>query len=101
MIELWETYLLQLDSDEDGPPLMPAGVKLEAEAQAQAQAQLNPVKTRQPDDNEEESDERAEQASVRSANVAAAVAAASIMPEGFAGEDDETTADSNQSTAEN
>ncbi|EME48748.1 hypothetical protein DOTSEDRAFT_40035 [Dothistroma septosporum NZE10] len=26
LIELWETYLLQLDSDEDGPPLMPAGV---------------------------------------------------------------------------
>ena len=23
LIELWETYLLQLDSDEDGPPLMP------------------------------------------------------------------------------
>ncbi|KAF7193121.1 Vacuolar protein sorting-associated protein vps5 [Pseudocercospora fuligena] len=26
LIELWETYLLQLDSDEDGPPLMPAGI---------------------------------------------------------------------------
>lgn len=26
LIELWETYLLQLDSDEDGPPLMPVGV---------------------------------------------------------------------------
>jgi sorting nexin-1/2 len=30
LIELWETYLLQLDSDEDGPPLMPAGVRAEA-----------------------------------------------------------------------
>ena len=27
LIELWETYLLQLDSDEDGPPLMPAGIR--------------------------------------------------------------------------
>ncbi|WPG98081.1 vacuolar protein sorting-associated protein vps5 [Acrodontium crateriforme] len=27
LIELWETYLLQLDSDEDGPPLMPAGIQ--------------------------------------------------------------------------
>ena len=29
LIELWETYLLQLDSDEDGPPLMPAGIRAE------------------------------------------------------------------------
>lgn len=27
MIELWETYLLQLDSEEDGPPLVPIGVR--------------------------------------------------------------------------
>ena len=39
LIELWETYLLQLDSDEDGPPLMPAGVQAHAQAQAEAQAQ--------------------------------------------------------------
>lgn len=34
LIELWETYLLQLDSDEDGPPLMPAGIQAEADASA-------------------------------------------------------------------
>lgn len=40
MIELWETYLLQLDSDEDGPPLMPAGVRAEAsEAASKSEAQ--------------------------------------------------------------
>ncbi|KAK5109660.1 hypothetical protein LTR62_006782 [Meristemomyces frigidus] len=27
LIELWETYLYQLDTDEDGPPVMPAGVR--------------------------------------------------------------------------
>lgn len=27
LIELWETYLLQLDSDEDGPPFMPVGLQ--------------------------------------------------------------------------
>ena len=26
LIELWETFLFQLDSDEDGPPFLPAGV---------------------------------------------------------------------------
>jgi sorting nexin-1/2 len=31
LIELWETYLLQLDSDEDGPPLMPAGLHAESQ----------------------------------------------------------------------
>ncbi|KAM3418939.1 hypothetical protein BST61_g4897 [Cercospora zeina] len=28
LIELWETYLLQLDSDEDGPPLIPAAATM-------------------------------------------------------------------------
>ncbi|OQO12561.1 hypothetical protein B0A48_02023 [Cryoendolithus antarcticus] len=38
LIELWETYLLQLDSDEDGPPLMPAGVHADAVTAAAAKA---------------------------------------------------------------
>ncbi|KAK5126642.1 hypothetical protein LTR85_009576 [Meristemomyces frigidus] len=29
LIELWETYLYQLDTDEDGPPVMPAGIRAE------------------------------------------------------------------------
>lgn len=37
LIELWETYLLQLDSDEDGPPLMPAGVIADPDAKSEAQ----------------------------------------------------------------
>nr|POF15559.1 vacuolar protein sorting-associated protein vps5 [Quercus suber] len=39
LIELWETYLLQLDSDEDGPPMMPAGVAANADAKSDAQTQ--------------------------------------------------------------
>ena len=38
LIELWETYLLQLDSDEDGPPLMPVGVQVDSGKTADAQA---------------------------------------------------------------
>ena len=34
---MWETYLLQLDSDEDVPPLMPAGVQAEADQKSEAQ----------------------------------------------------------------
>lgn len=37
LIELWETYLLQLDSDEDGPPLMPAGVVADPDPKSDAQ----------------------------------------------------------------
>ncbi|KAF2214557.1 hypothetical protein CERZMDRAFT_57066 [Cercospora zeae-maydis SCOH1-5] len=37
LIELWETYLLQLDSDEDGPPLIPAGVKADSDPKSEAQ----------------------------------------------------------------
>ncbi|KJX98904.1 vacuolar protein sorting-associated protein vps5 [Zymoseptoria brevis] len=37
LIELWETYLLQLDSDEDGPPLMPAGVVADPQPKSDAQ----------------------------------------------------------------
>lgn len=39
LIELWETYLLQLDSDEDGPPFLPAGVPAAESARAAPQAQ--------------------------------------------------------------
>jgi len=38
LIELWETFLFQLDSDEDGPPFLPSGLQAE-QNQAQAQAQ--------------------------------------------------------------
>ena len=35
LIELWETYLYQLDTDEDGPPsVMPAGVRADADGKA-------------------------------------------------------------------
>lgn len=34
LIELWETYLLQLDSEEDGPPLVPVGVRADKAASA-------------------------------------------------------------------
>ncbi|GIZ40314.1 hypothetical protein CKM354_000365900 [Cercospora kikuchii] len=37
LIELWETYLLQLDSDEDGPPLIPAGVRADSDPKSEAQ----------------------------------------------------------------
>lgn len=37
LIELWETYLLQMDSDEDGPPLMPAGVVADTDPKSDAQ----------------------------------------------------------------
>lgn len=29
---MWETYLLQLDADDDGSPIMPVGVQLDAAA---------------------------------------------------------------------
>ncbi|KAK4555050.1 Vacuolar protein sorting-associated protein vps5 [Recurvomyces mirabilis] len=34
LIELWETYLYQLDTDEDGPPVMPAGIRADDAAAA-------------------------------------------------------------------
>lgn len=39
LIELWETYLYQLDTDEDGPPVMPAGVRADTDAKADARPQ--------------------------------------------------------------
>lgn len=39
LIELWETYLLQLDSEEDGPPILPAGVVADAEQDRRATTQ--------------------------------------------------------------
>lgn len=44
LIELWETYLLQLDSDEDGPPLMPAGIRAEGEQSSDAQLRTEAAK---------------------------------------------------------
>ena len=44
LIELWETYLLQLDSDEDGPPLMPAGIYAEQPAKSEAQIRREEAK---------------------------------------------------------
>ena len=44
LIELWETYLWQLDADEDGPPLMPAGVHAEAEGKSDAQMRREAAK---------------------------------------------------------
>ena len=38
LIELWETFLYQLDSDEDGPPFLPAGVRAD-QPSSQAQSQ--------------------------------------------------------------
>lgn len=34
LIELWETYLFQLDTDEDGPPAMPAGIRADPDLKA-------------------------------------------------------------------
>lgn len=43
LIELWETYLLQLDSDEDGPPFLPSGVQAEqSQSAVQQQQQSSP-----------------------------------------------------------
>ncbi|KXL41435.1 hypothetical protein M433DRAFT_388281 [Acidomyces richmondensis BFW] len=39
LIELWETYLYQLDADEDGPPMLPAGVRADPEPKPEAQLQ--------------------------------------------------------------
>ncbi|KAM0717654.1 hypothetical protein Q7P37_007506 [Cladosporium fusiforme] len=47
LIELWETYLLQLDSDEDGPPFLPSGIQ--AEQQQQASQQHSPQQQQQDD----------------------------------------------------
>ncbi|CAK1355576.1 unnamed protein product [Cercospora beticola] len=44
LIELWETYLLQLDSDEDGPPLIPAGVRADSDPKSEAQLRREPNK---------------------------------------------------------
>jgi sorting nexin-1/2 len=55
LIELWETYLLQLDSDEDGPPLMPAGVVADSAAQSRpTDASGNAPSGLIPDDSEED-----------------------------------------------
>lgn len=42
LIELWETFLFQLDSDEDGPPFLPSGIQAD---QSQAQPQQSETNT--------------------------------------------------------
>ncbi|KAF2769930.1 vacuolar protein sorting-associated protein Vps5 [Teratosphaeria nubilosa] len=36
LIELWETYLCQIDADEDGPPVLPAGIKADPDPKSEA-----------------------------------------------------------------
>jgi sorting nexin-1/2 len=46
LIELWETFLFQLDSDEDGPPFLPSGLQAEQnQAQSQSQTQQSETST--------------------------------------------------------
>lgn len=53
LIELWETYLLQLDSDEDGPPLMPAGVVADPDPKSDAQLRREAATTQLHEDAED------------------------------------------------
>jgi sorting nexin-1/2 len=48
LIELWETFLFQLDSDEDGPPFLPAGVHAD-QPSSQAQSQHGDTTTSEDD----------------------------------------------------
>ncbi|KAK4508234.1 hypothetical protein PRZ48_001972 [Zasmidium cellare] len=57
LIELWETYLLQLDSDEDGPPLMPAGVVADTDAKSDAQLRREAAKAQLDSEDHDEDDE--------------------------------------------
>ena len=60
LIELWETYLLQLDSDEDGPPLMPAGIHAEQLPKSDGQIRREEAKARLDAENAAEQREDAE-----------------------------------------
>ena len=51
LIELWETYLLQLDSDEDGPPFMPAGIQASEPQKSDAQLRREAAKAQLDDEN--------------------------------------------------
>lgn len=46
MIELWETYLYQLDADEDGPPVLPAGVRADPEPKTETQLGIDAATAR-------------------------------------------------------
>ncbi|KAK4900418.1 Vacuolar protein sorting-associated protein vps5 [Elasticomyces elasticus] len=56
LIELWETYLYQLDADEDGPPTaMPAGVRAEPEQKSDGQIRRENAKAQLDAENAAES----------------------------------------------
>ncbi|KAK5700987.1 Vacuolar protein sorting-associated protein vps5 [Elasticomyces elasticus] len=56
LIELWETYLYQLDADEDGPPtVMPAGVHAEPEQKSDGQIRREAAKAQLDAENAAES----------------------------------------------
>ncbi|KAK5689173.1 Vacuolar protein sorting-associated protein vps5 [Elasticomyces elasticus] len=56
LIELWETYLYQLDADEDGPPtVMPAGVRAEPEQKSDGQIRRENAKAQLDAENAAES----------------------------------------------
>ncbi|PPJ53415.1 hypothetical protein CBER1_01021 [Cercospora berteroae] len=57
LIELWETYLLQLDSDEDGPPLIPAGVRADSDPKSEAQLRREANKAQLDTENAESGDD--------------------------------------------
>lgn len=52
LIELWETFLYQLDSDEDGPPFLPSGLQAADQSQSQAQSQQHQQSETAGDDSE-------------------------------------------------
>ena len=61
---MWETYLYQLDTDEDGPPAMPAGVRASEEGEhagsssTAAAAAAAAAPSEHADENEDESEPR-------------------------------------------
>ncbi|KAK3630018.1 Vacuolar protein sorting-associated protein vps5 [Elasticomyces elasticus] len=56
LIELWETYLYQLDADEDGPPTaMPAGIRAEPEQKSDGQLRRENAKAQLDAENAAES----------------------------------------------
>ncbi|KAK5132989.1 hypothetical protein LTR08_008276 [Meristemomyces frigidus] len=57
LIEIWETYLYQLDTDEDGPPAMPAGVRADSAEHGKV-ATANAAPERESADDDEEGESR-------------------------------------------
>ncbi|KAF2716434.1 vacuolar protein sorting-associated protein Vps5 [Polychaeton citri CBS 116435] len=64
LIELWETYLLQLDSDEDGPPLMPAGIRAENDGQTSTTSTTAGPSTQPPESTKGIDDDHTESATL-------------------------------------